>query len=121
MYIYNEPLMIIIALMLALVEKPMTTWTWVNMLLMMTNVTRNPMEKGIRQQSQDQKLVSKFCNPLQETNQTSNVKGVSRIYAGNGLIMTIAWNGKGKRSHTMWLFKFILHSYRNLSCLYMLL
>ena len=34
-----------------------------------------------------------------------NVKGISRIHAGNGLIMTIAWNGKGKRSHTMWLFK----------------
>ena len=39
---------------------------------------------------------------LQETNQTGNVKGVSRIHAGNGLIMTIAWSGKSKRSHTMW-------------------
>ena len=50
---------------------------------------------------QDQNLVSDFCNLLQETNQTGNVKGVSRIHASNGLIMTIAWNGKGKRSHTM--------------------
>ena len=82
--------MIIIALVLALVEKPTTTWTWLNMLLMLTNVTRNPMGKGIRQQVQDKKLVSKFCNLLQRTNQTSNVKGVSRIHAGNGLIMTIA-------------------------------
>ena len=39
--------MIIIALVLALVEKPMTTWTWLNMLLMLTNVTSNPIEKGI--------------------------------------------------------------------------
>ena len=75
------------------------------MLLMMTNVTSDPMEKGIRQQVQNQKLVSKFCNLLQETNQIGNVKGVSRIHVGNGLIMTIEWSGKGKRSHTMWLFK----------------
>ena len=80
--------MIIIALMLALVEKPMTTWTWLNMLLMLTNVTRNPMEKGIRQQFQNQKLVSKFCNLLQRTNQTGNVKGVSRTHEGKGLIIT---------------------------------
>ena len=97
--------MIIIALMLALVEKSTTTWTELNMLLMLMNVTNNPMEKGISQQIQDQKLVSNFCNLLQEINQTGNVKGVSRIHVGNGLIMTIAWNGKGKRSHTMWLFK----------------
>ena len=97
--------MIIIALVLSLVEKPMTTWTWLNMLLMLMNVTSNPMQKGIRQQVQNQKLVREFCNLLQETNQTGNVKGVSRIHAGNGLIMTIAWSGKGKRSHTMWLFK----------------
>ena len=58
--------MIIIALVLALVEKPMTTWTWMNMLLMLTNVTSDPMEKGIRQQVHNQKLVSKFCNPLQD-------------------------------------------------------
>ena len=34
--------------MLALVEKPMMTWTWMNMLLMLmlTNETSNPMEKG---------------------------------------------------------------------------
>ena len=82
--------MVIIALVLALAGKPTTTWTWLNMLLMLMNVTRNPMEKGIRQQIQDQKLVSDFCNLLQETNQTGNVKGVSRIHAGNGLIMTIA-------------------------------
>ena len=50
LYIYNEPLMIIIALMLALVEKPTMTWTRMNMLLMLMNVTSNPMEKGIRQQ-----------------------------------------------------------------------
>ena len=70
--------MIIIALMLALVEKPMTTWTWMNLLLVLTNVTRGPMEKGIRQQVQNQKLVSNFCNLLQEIDQIGNVKGVSR-------------------------------------------
>ena len=42
--------MIIIALVLALVEKPTMTWAWMNMLLMLTNVTSNPMEKGMRQQ-----------------------------------------------------------------------
>ena len=52
--------------MLALVEKPTTTWTWLNMLLMLKNVTSNPMEKGIKQQVQNQKLVSKFCNLLQK-------------------------------------------------------
>ena len=49
--------MIVIALVLALVEKPTTTWTWLDMLLMLTNVTNNPMEKEIRQRVQDQKLV----------------------------------------------------------------
>ena len=39
---------------------------------------------------QDQKLVSDFCNLLQETNQTGKVKGVSRIHVGNGLAMIIA-------------------------------
>ena len=63
---YNEPLMITIALMLAFVEKPTTTWTWLSMLLMPMNVTSNPMKKGIRQQVHNQKLVSKFCNPLQD-------------------------------------------------------
>ena len=79
--------MISIALLLALVEKPTTTWTWLNMLLMLTNVTSNPMEKGIRQQIQNQKLVSKVCNPLQDTNQTSNVKGVSTTHEGKSLVM----------------------------------
>ena len=91
--------MVNIALVLALLEKPTTTWTWLNMLLMLMNVTSNPMEKGIRKQVQNQKLVREFCNRLQETNQTGNVKIVSRIHAGNGLIMTIAYSGKGKRSH----------------------
>ena len=77
--------MVIIALVLALVGKPTTTWTWLNMLLMLTNVTRNL---------------------LQETNQTGNVKSVNRIHGGNGLIITIAWSGKSKRSHTMWVFEF---------------
>ena len=45
-YMYNEPLMIIIVLMLALVNKPMITWTRMNMLLMLTNETSNPLEKG---------------------------------------------------------------------------
>ena len=97
--------MVIIALVLALVGKPTTTWTWPNMLLMLTNVTSNPMEKGIRQQVQDQKLVSNFCNLLQETNQTGNVKGVSRTHEANGVIMTIVWSGKSTRSHTMWAFE----------------
>ena len=48
--------MIIIALVLALVEKLTTTWTWLNMLLMLTNVTRSPMEKGIKQQVPNQKV-----------------------------------------------------------------
>ena len=90
---------------IALVEKPTTTWACLNMLLILMNVTNNPMKKEVKQQIQDQKLVSNFCNLLQEANQTGNVKGVSRIHVGNGLIMTIAWGGKGKRSHTMWSFK----------------
>ena len=49
-YTYNEPLMIIIALILALVEKPTMTWTQMNMLLMLMNETSNPMEKGVKQQ-----------------------------------------------------------------------
>ena len=106
--------MIIIALVLALMEKPMTTWTWLNMLLMLMNVTSNPMEKGIRKQVQNQKLVREFCNLLQETNQTGNVKGVSRIHAGNGLIMTIAWSERERGLIPCGYLKFILHSYRNM-------
>ena len=98
--------MIIIALVSALVEKPMTTWTWLNMLLMVTNVTSNPMEKGIKQQVQNQKLVSKLYKLLQRTSQTGNVKGVSRTHEGKSLIMTTTWSGKSKRSHTMWVFEF---------------
>ena len=98
--------MITITLVLELVEKPTTTWTWMNMLLMLTNVTRNPMEKGIRQQVQNQKLVSNFYKLLQRTNQTGNVKGVSRTHEGKSVIMTVAWSGKRKRSHTMWVFEF---------------
>ena len=101
---YNESLMIIIALVLELVEKPTTTWTWLSMLLMLMHVTSNPMKKGIRKQVQNQNLLSKFCNLLQRTNQTGNVKGVSRTHEGKSLIMTIAWSGKSKRSHTMWVF-----------------
>ena len=100
--------MIIIELMLALVEKPTKTWTWLNMLLMLTNVPRNSMNKGIRQQVHNQKLVSKFCNLLQRTNQIGNVKGVSRTHEGNGVIMAIAWSGKSKISHTMWVFEFYI-------------
>ena len=51
-------------------------------------------------------MVSKFCDLLQRTNQTGNVKGVSRTHEGKSLIMTIAWSGKRKRSHTMWVFEF---------------
>ena len=80
--------MIVIVLVLALVEKPTTTWSWLNMLLMLTNVTSNPLEEGMRQPIHNQKLVSKFCNLLQRTNQTGNVKGVSRIHEGKSLIMT---------------------------------
>ena len=43
---YNVPLMMIIALMLALVETPMMTWTRMNMLQMLKDETSNPMEKG---------------------------------------------------------------------------
>ena len=91
----------IIASVLPLVEKPTTTWEWLNMLLMLMNVTSNPMEKWMRQQVEDKKLVSNFCHLLQETNQTGNVKGVSRTHEGKSLIMTIAWSGKSKRSHTV--------------------
>ena len=87
---YNEPLMVIIVLVLALVGKPTTTWTWLNMLLMLMNVTNNPTKKGIRQQVHNQKLVRKFCNLLERTNQTGNVEGVSRNHEGKSLIMTIA-------------------------------
>ena len=80
--------MIVIVLVLALVGKPMTTWTWLNMLLIRTNVTSNPLEKGIRKQVHNQKLVSKFCNLLQMTNQTGSVKGVTRTHEGKSLIMT---------------------------------
>ena len=66
----------------------MKTWTWMNMLLMLTNVTSNPLEEGMRQPVHNQKLVSKVCNPLQDTNQTSNAKGVSRTHEGKSLIMT---------------------------------
>ena len=60
--------MIIIALVLALVKKkPTTTWTRQDMLLMLMNVTSNPLEKGRRKQVHNQKLASKFCNPLQDT------------------------------------------------------
>ena len=93
--------MIVIALVLALVEKPTTTWTWMNMLLMLTNVTNNPLEKGIRQPVHNKKLVSQFYNILQGTNQIGHAKGVSRTHEGNILIMTIPWSGKGKRPHTM--------------------
>ena len=95
--------MIIIALVLALVEKATTTWTWMNMFLMLMNVTSNPMEKGMRQQVQDQKLVSNFCNLLQETNETSNVKGVSRTH---GVV-------KARDLIPCGYLKFILHSYRD--------
>ena len=80
--------MIVIALVLELVGKPTTTWTWLNMLMMLTNVISNPLEKEIRQQVHNQKLVSKFCNLLQMTNQTCNAKGVSRTREGKSLIMT---------------------------------
>ena len=80
--------MITIALVLKLVEKTMTTWTWLSMLLMLMNVTSNPMKKGIRKLVHNQKLVSKVCNPLRDTNQTSNAKGVSRTHEGKSLIMT---------------------------------
>ena len=80
--------MIVIALVLALVEKPTTTWAWMNMLLMLTNVTSNPMEKGMRQQVHNQKLVRKFCNLLQRTNQIGHAKGVGRTHEGKSLIMT---------------------------------
>ena len=108
--------MIVIALVLALVEETMTTWAWLNMLLMLTNVTRSHLEKGIRQEVHNQKLVSKFCNLLQRNNQIGHDKGVSRTHAGKSLLMTISWNGKGKRPHTMWILE-----YRKVSYLYMLI
>ena len=82
--------MIVIALVLALVEKPTTTWTWMNMLLMLANVTSNLLEEGIRKPVHNQKLVSKFYNLLQITNQTGNAKGVTRNHEGKSLILTIS-------------------------------
>ena len=78
--------MIVIALVLALVEKPTTTWTWLNMLLMLTNVTSNHLEKGMRQQVHKQKLVSKFCNLLQRTNQIDHGEGVSMTHTGKSCL-----------------------------------
>ena len=76
------------------------------MLLMLVNVTSNPMKKGIRKKFHNQKLVRKFYKLLQRTNQIGNVKGVSRTHEDKSLIMTISWSGKSKRSHTMWVFEF---------------
>ena len=73
--------------MLELVKKPTTTWKWLNMLLRLMKVTSNPLEKGMRQQVHNQKLVSKFCNLLQRTNQIGHAKGVSRTHEGKSLIM----------------------------------
>ena len=56
--------------------------------------------------SPESKVGDKFYNLLQRTNQTGNVKGVSRTHEGKILIMTISWSGKSKRSHTMWVFEF---------------
>jgi len=36
----------VIVLMLALVDKPAMTWTQMNMLLMLKDVTSNPMERN---------------------------------------------------------------------------
>ena len=41
---YNVPLMIIIDLMLALVDKPTMTWTQMNMLLMLMECDQQPYE-----------------------------------------------------------------------------
>ena len=60
--------MIVMALVLALGKKPTTTGAWLNMLLMLTNVTSNPLEEGIRKPVHNKKLVSEFCNSLQDTN-----------------------------------------------------
>ena len=58
------------------------------MLLMLMNVTSNPLEEGIKQKVHKQKLVNKFCNLLQRTNQTDNDKGVVRTHEGKSLTMT---------------------------------
>ena len=50
-------------------------------------MTSNPLEKGIRQQVHTQKLVNKFCNLLQRTNQIGHGKGVSTTHAGKSLIL----------------------------------
>ena len=59
-----------------------------------------------RDKATSPELVRKFYNLLQRTNQTGNVEGVSRTHEGKSLTMTIAWSGKSKRSHTMWVFEF---------------
>ena len=106
MRIIHEPLMIIIALVLALVEnqrQPGHGWIcWWCWWMWLATLWR----KGLRQQVQNQKLVSKFYKLLQSTNQTGNVKGVGRTHEGKSLIMTISWSGKSKKSHTMWVCEF---------------
>ena len=79
---------------------------------MLMNVTSNPMKKGIRQQVQNQMLVSKFCNLLRRTNQTGNVKGVSRTHEGKSLMVKV------KDLIPCGYLNVILHSYRNVPCLH---
>ena len=49
-HMHNEPLMIIIVLMLALVNKPTMTWTRMNMLLMLMECDQQPYGGGLKQQ-----------------------------------------------------------------------
>ena len=67
---------------------------------------QQPYGERDKETSPESKVGEQLLKSPVRTNQTGNVKGVSRIQEGKSLIMTIAWSGKSKRSHTMWVFKF---------------
>ena len=92
------------------------------MLLMLMNVTSNPLEKGIRKQVHNKKLVRKFCNLLQRTNQTGNVKRVSRTHEGKKFDFD-KFQGviKVRDLIPCGYLNVILCSYRKVSCMYMLI
>ena len=60
--------MVNIVLVLVLVEKPMTTRAWLKMLMMLLWDHKPYKKKGESgNKSMIKKMVSEFCNPLQET------------------------------------------------------
>ena len=65
-----------------------------------------PYEERDEETSLESKVGEQILQSPAKDQPTGNVKGVSRTHEGNGVIMTIAWSGKSKRSHTMWAFEF---------------